>query len=59
VITAFRGRRSWRWSGWFKHVQKKIKRELEVIEDLIKAKKIAIDEHKEYQKYTKQQETVL
>jgi predicted nucleic acid-binding Zn-ribbon protein len=37
----------------------KLKGELEVIEDLIKAKKIAIDEHKEsIKKYTKQQETV-
>ena len=37
----------------------KLKGELEVIEDLIKAKKIAIEEHKEsIKKYTKQQETV-
>jgi uncharacterized protein len=37
----------------------KLKGELEVIEDLIKAKKNAIDEHKEaIKKYTKQQETV-
>ena len=37
----------------------KLKSELEVIEDLIKAKKNAIDEHKEaIKKYTKQQETV-
>jgi hypothetical protein len=34
-------------------------KELEVIEDLIKGKKNAIDEHKEaIKKYTKQQETV-
>ena len=37
----------------------KLKGELEVIEDLIKAKKNGIDEHKEaIKKYTKQQETV-
>ncbi|MGO4822475.1 MULTISPECIES: zinc ribbon domain-containing protein [unclassified Flavobacterium] len=37
----------------------KLKGELEVIEDLIKSKKNAIDEHKEtIKKYTKQQETV-
>ena len=37
----------------------KLKSELEVIEDLIKSKKNAIDEHKEnIKKYTKQQETV-
>ena len=37
----------------------KLKSELEVIEDLIKAKKNAIDEHKEViKKYTKQQESV-
>jgi hypothetical protein len=37
----------------------KLKSELEVIEDLIKGKKNAIDEHKEaIKKYTKQQETV-
>ena len=37
----------------------KLKSELEVIEGLIKAKKIAIDEYKEsIKKYTKQQETV-
>jgi predicted nucleic acid-binding Zn-ribbon protein len=37
----------------------KLKSELEVIEDLIKAKKNAIDEHKEaIKKYTKQQESV-
>ena len=37
----------------------KLKSELEVIEDLIKAKKNSIDEHKEaIKKYTKQQETV-
>ncbi|MGL2994798.1 zinc ribbon domain-containing protein [Flavobacterium sp. TSSA_36] len=37
----------------------KLKADLEVIEDLIKAKKNAIDEHKEaIKKYTKQQETV-
>jgi predicted nucleic acid-binding Zn-ribbon protein len=36
-----------------------LKSELEVIEDLIKGKKNAIDEHKEaIKKYTKQQETV-
>jgi predicted nucleic acid-binding Zn-ribbon protein len=37
----------------------KLKNDLTVIEDLIKAKKIAIDEHNEsMKKYTKQQETV-
>ncbi|WP_418263793.1 zinc ribbon domain-containing protein [Flavobacterium faecale] len=37
----------------------KLKSDLEVIEDQIKAKKIAIDDHKEsIKKYTKQQETV-
>ena len=37
----------------------KLKSELEVIEDLIKSKKNAIDDHKEaIKKYTKQQETV-
>ena len=37
----------------------KLKADLEVIEDLIKVKKTAIDEHKEaIKKYTKQQETV-
>ena len=37
----------------------KLKNDLTVIEDLIKAKKIAIDEHSEsMKKYTKQQETV-
>jgi predicted nucleic acid-binding Zn-ribbon protein len=37
----------------------KLKGDLEVIEDMIKAKKNAIDEHKEaIKKYTKQQETV-
>lgn len=37
----------------------KLKSELEVVEDLIKAKKNAIDEHKEViKKYTKQQESV-
>ena len=37
----------------------KLKADLEVIEDLIKVKKYAIDEHKEaIKKYTKQQETV-
>lgn len=37
----------------------KLKKDLEVIEDLIKVKKNAIDEHKEaIKKYTKQQETV-
>jgi hypothetical protein len=37
----------------------KLKNELEVVEENIKAKKLAIDEHKEgIKKYTKQQETV-
>jgi hypothetical protein len=49
----FRGRRSWRWSGWFKHTFRKLKENLKLLKTY--QKKIAIDEHKVYQKYTKQQ----